>query len=170
MANLLDDLFHWAAQQPPENGTSVNLAMTGNETRNNLVSYAEGPLTYTPASNTRKGMFLTAASFNATAINQYFSDRRSLLDRSTTAIHPTSPFDPHQTDPLDITISALAGHQDDQPLFQYAITLHSPKYHLTYNLNPNFDPTTGIIYATLGDTFFTFSLCGRRSDPPSRIK
>ena len=155
MANLLDDLFQWAAQQPAGNITHVNLAMTGNEIgRNNLVSYAEGTLSYTPAHHV--GMFFLPATFHSAAngITQYFSDRR---------IAPVAPFDPDSTDPLTITITY------SPPITPvYALTVHSSKWGFDFTVNPIFDPATEIIYATNGLTFLTFSLCGRFSQPVPR--
>lgn len=157
MANVLDDLFQWAAQQPADNITSIRLAMTGNElTRNNLVSYAEGTLFYHPAPS--RGFLLFPANFSSetNGITQYFSDRRFAPDGD----FLTAPFDPHNTDPLDITIFA--------PRFspQYAGTVHSSKWDFEFTVNLSSDPATGIIYATTGPTFLTISLCNRISEPP----
>jgi hypothetical protein len=156
MANLLDDLFQWAASQPAQNTTSVRFAMATNElTRNNLVSYAEGTLFYHPPSFV--GLFRLPADFRSQAngVTQYFSDRRFAPGGSG---FPTAPFDPNNTDPLDVTITAPG------PLpSNYTITLHSSKWNFQYTVNPTFDPSTEIIIATTGPTLLTVSLCNRQS-------
>ena len=48
MSSVLDDLFQWAAQQSTENITTVRIAMATNELTDNVVTYAEGTLGYSP--------------------------------------------------------------------------------------------------------------------------
>jgi hypothetical protein len=159
MPNLLDDVFSWAAQQPATNITTVRLAIASNEiTRNNLVSYAEGTLFYRPPHHV--GIFWTSAQFasEANGITQYFSDRRFAPGGGGFA---TAPFDPNNTDPLDVTIVA--------PGFlstQYSITVHSSKWNFQFTFDPSFDAATEVIYGAVGPTFFTLSLCERNSQPP----
>jgi len=144
VTNVLDNLFQWAAEQPAENITSCRLAMATNElTRNNLVSYAEGTLFYSPGRHV--GLFFVPARFSSepNGITQYFSDRRFAPNGG----FETAPFDPNNTDPLDITISPpfLLTHQ-------YGITVHSSKWDFQFTVNPSFDAATGSFM--------------RRPDPP----
>jgi hypothetical protein len=153
MSNILDDLFQWAANQPPENFVSVDIAITSNElTRKNLVSYAAGPLTYNPSKHV--GFFWIPANFASeknNSLKQYFSDRGG------------SPFNPDDTDPLDVTIEA-----PNIGLSQYIITLHSPKWNFQYQIKPGFDVATQVIIGTSGPSLLTFSLCGQLSQSPPR--
>jgi hypothetical protein len=160
MPNLLDDLFQWAAQQPARNTTTVDLAMTGNQitgndiTQNNLVTYGVGTLYYDPP-HQAGGIFHFPAYFasQTDGITQYFSNRKF----GGGPLGGTNPFNPDDTDPLDITIG--------RSLFSsnYDLTAHSSKYDTQFTVGLNFDTATEIIYATSGPTFFTVSLCGRNS-------
>jgi hypothetical protein len=157
MANLLDNLFQWAAQQPTANITSVNLAMTGSENANNcLVSYADGTLFYKPPSHS--GLFHLPANFSSKAngIKQYFSDRTFGTGLG------GNPFNPDDTDPLDVII----GPEILSLSTNYVLTIHSSKYNLSFTVGLKFDATTEVIYATNGPTFITVSLCGQNSIPP----
>jgi hypothetical protein len=155
MPNLLDDLFVWASEQPPINTKTVKLAMTGNDvSRGNLVSYAEGTLTYHPPGLV--GMFHISARFlsDTNGIKQYFSDRRyGNLDPAL-----SHPFNPDATDPLDVLISTATVIDP-----QYSIRVHSSKWGFEFTVNPSFDAATQIVYAANGPTLLTLSLCDRRS-------
>jgi hypothetical protein len=159
MANLLDDLFQWAAQQPAANITSVNLAMTGNEIGSGkdscLVSYATGRLSYKPPSHS--GLFHAPASFNSEAdgIKQYFSNRTY---GGQLGSFPFSS-EPKDIDLIDISIGLQAFTTI------YGLTIHSSALNLRFTVNVSFDVTTGVIYATTGPVFITVSLCGRDSHP-----
>jgi hypothetical protein len=149
LPNLLDDLFQWAAQEPAGNTVTVKLAIATNEiTRDNLVSYAEGTLTYHPPRHA--GILTLPANFasDPDGITQYFSDRRfgSPL--------PTNPFDPGKTDPLDVTIVAIP---------QYTATFHSSRWNFEFTVTLTFDAATEIIFAANGPTFLVLSLCSRNS-------
>jgi len=153
MPNIIDDLFQWAAQQPTDNITTVRIAITTNEiTRNNLVSYAEGPLTYHPGHS--GGMFFVPPSFASAidGVTQYFSDRRY-----SSGSFSTAPFDAANTDPLTVSIS--------RPIIAtgYTITFKSSKWGFTESLAPNFDATSSIIYGGVGGSLITVSLCNKSS-------
>jgi hypothetical protein len=156
MANILDDLFQWAAQQPAGNETSVRIAITTNEiTRNNLVSYGEGTLNYQPGR--ASGMLFLPAHFASAhdGVTQYFSDRRHVDPGS----FGGPPFDPANTDPLTISITWT--------LFSatYSINLSSSKWGFTESFKPSFDLGSTVIYGTVGGGFVTISLCNRSSMP-----
>lgn len=159
MANLLDDLFGWAIEQPAENTISVRLALATNEiTRDNLVSYAEGPLFYRPAH--RAGVRRVAPRFasEANGITQYFSNRKYKSG------FPGAPFssEDDQSDPLDVTIAASGVFSG-----RYSVVLHSAKWNVRFTFRPRFDNATDVIYGAVGHTFVTISLCSRSSQPPS---
>lgn len=160
MANLLDDLFGWAIAQPAENTISVQLALATNEiTRDNLVSYAEGPLFYRPAH--RAGVRRAAPRFasEANGITQYFSNRKY---KSGFAGAPFSSED-DQSDPLDVTIAASGVFSG-----RYRIVLNSTKWNFSFAFRPRFDAASDVIYGAVGHTFVTISLCNRRSQPSPR--
>ena len=160
MANLLDDLFGWAIEQPAENTISVQLALASNEiTRDNLVSYAEGLLFYRPTH--RAGVRRVAPRFSSEAhgITQYFSNRKYETG------FPGAPFssEKEQSDPLDVTIAASGVFSG-----RYSVVLHSAKWNFRYTFRPRFDDATNVIYGAVGHSFVTISLCNRSSQPPSR--
>jgi len=155
MANILDDLFGWAAQQPAYHTTQVSLAMTSIEiTRNNLVSYADGFLKYHPGHSV--GMIFIPASFasDANQITQYFSDRRFSLTPQGLVQYP---FDPNQTDPLTISIrrSIIGGN--------YTIVIQSSKWNFSETFAPQFDAHTNVIYGSVGNGLVSIALCNRSS-------
>lgn len=158
MPNIIDDLFQWAAQQPAGNNTTVRIDITTNEiTRNNLVSYAEGMLTYHPGHS--GGMFFTPPSFSSgiDGVTQYFSDRRYNSGGFSTA-----PFDAANTDPLTVSIS--------RPIIAtgYTITFKSSKWGFTESFTPNFDAASSVIYGSVGGSLITVSLCNKSSLSPPK--
>jgi hypothetical protein len=121
MANIIDDLFQWAAQQPAGNIITVGIAITTNEiTRNNLVSYAEGHLNYHPAHSTGWLLVLPFFASPNDGVTQYFSDRRYGGELG----FGTAPFDSKNTDPLTVSIT--------RPIIAsgYTITIKSSKMGL----------------------------------------
>lgn len=161
-ATILDDLFQWAAQQPPSNVTTVQFAMTGNEiTRNGLVSYAVGTLTYYPGG--WNGHVFLPARFASTTngIKQYFSDRTYNCNPLS---FTTYPFNPNNTDPLTVTVSrAVFGAI-------YSVDLASSKWGFNFQFRPSVDANTNILYGSMGPTFLTVSLYNRHSAPPPIIQ
>jgi hypothetical protein len=158
MPNPLDDLFQWAVQQPQGATVSVNLEMTSDSvsssgTDGNLVSYGEGTLTYNRSHVTGRWYLFPYFSSGPSGITQYFSDRRPAEQFGVGG----PPFDPNNTDPLSVTISAVG-----------TITVHSSKYNHEFTLQPSLDSATNIIYATNGPNFFTLSLCNRQSVTPPK--
>jgi hypothetical protein len=161
-ANILDDLFSWAVQQPPSNSKTIKYVMTSSElTRNNLVSYSEGTLYYNPASSS--GGIFHPASFASSknGITQYFSDRRFNFPVGSLN---SAPFDPANTDPLTITISKGVN------AVNYSIDLISSKWGFTLSFVPSFNVNTNILYGVIGNGFFTVSLGDKLSEPPLIIK
>lgn len=158
MPNIIDDLFQWAAQQPAGNITTVRIAITTNEiTRNNLVSYAEGSLTYHPGRSV--GMFFSPPSFASAhdGVTQYFSDRRY-----GSGSFATSPFDAANTDPLTVSITRAIIATG------YTITFKSSKWGFTESFTPSFDAASSVIYGSVGGGLVTVSLCNRNSQPVPR--
>lgn len=157
MPNILDDLFQWAAQQPSGQILTVGIAITTNEiTRNNLVSYAEGMLGYSPGHSAGWLFFPPSFASSPDGVKQYFSDRRwGTSDFG----GPPHPFDPNNTDPLTVSIGRpiLTG--------DYKITLKSSKWGFTESFTPIFDPASHIIYGSVGGGFVTISLCGKTATP-----
>lgn len=165
MANLLDDVFSWAAQQSADNSTWVNLGMTTNEiSENNLVTYMWGQLYYRPAFRWR--WFWGPPQF-AGGVTQ--------LPSSPTYVYPPPPpgelggnpfpFDPTQAAGMDVTISPPRLWIGSPPA-QYEITVHSSQPEFSFTFNPSFDAATGVIYATIGPMFLVLTLCNRWSVPP----
>jgi hypothetical protein len=138
VANILDTLFQWAAEQPVLNNTTVQIAIATNDTINNLVSYAQGTLTYNPAK--REGFVFSIPAFASApnGVQQFFSDRS---------------FDPDETDLLTVRINSLG----------YTIEIASSKWGFDYTVSPSFDGQTGVIYGAIGQTFITISLCNQAS-------
>jgi hypothetical protein len=157
-ASIIDDLFTWALKQPATNSVFVTFAMTGNEiTRNNLVSYSVGTLSYHPARISR-GIFLPASfSSGPNGVTQYFSDRRYNFPVGSL---DSAPFAPDNTDPLTVTISK------DLFATNYSINLTSSKWGFNFTFEPSYDGTTKILYGTMGNTFLTISLGNQESFPP----
>jgi hypothetical protein len=158
MANILDDLFHWAAQQPASNETQVDIALTSVEvSRKNLVTYSEGSLKYHPPHSA--GMLRLPAYFGSdpNQIKQYVSDRRS-RDRSDTPATPAGdPFDPNNTDPLTVSIfrPIVSGN--------YTITIKSTKWNWEESFTPIFDAATNVLYGNLYTGLLLVALCGQRT-------
>ena len=160
VANLLDDLFGWAIQQPAESAISVQLALATNEiTRDNLVSYAEGPLFYRPAHRAGIRRLPPRFASEPNGITQYFSNRKYITG------FPGAPFSSEagQSDPLEVTIAASGVFSG-----RYSITLHSTKWNFRFSFRPRFDDATNVIYGAVGHTFVTIGLCNRASQPLSR--
>ena len=167
MANLLDDLFGWAIEQPSENTISVQLALATNElTRDNLVSYAEVSLYYRPAY--RAGVRWVAPRFASelNGITQYFSNRRYKTGFA------GAPFSAEegQSDPLDVTIAASGVFSG-----RYSIILHSAKWNFRFTFRPRFDDATNIIYGAVGSTSVTISFASgdrrpRRDSRPLLVR
>jgi hypothetical protein len=158
-ANVIDDLFQWAAQQQPgqQPGSKkmIKFAMASNEvTRNNLVGYSVGWLTYYPPHvSGRLFVPATFASAPNDNVTQYFSDRFFAQPPGGFA---ANPFDPTNTDPLRVTIG--------RALFSpnYSINLQSPKWGFNYSFTPSYDVSTNIITGTWGNVFLTVSLGDNR--------
>jgi|WetSurMetagenome_2_1015567.scaffolds.fasta_scaffold21306_2 hypothetical protein len=151
MSNILDDLFQWAAQQPQGNSVTVQIAIATNEvSRNNLVSYAAGELTYFPAHSVGIRHLPPHFASEKDGLKQYFSDRGN------------APFDHTQTDPLSITINGHFVFSGGN----YSITVHSSKWNFTFTFETTSDPATQVLYGTDGSTFITVSLCGQNSQAP----
>jgi hypothetical protein len=151
-ANIIDDLFQYAAQQQSNKTTTVPFAMASNEvTRNNLVGYSVGTLTYYPPRFT--GRFFVPATFasDADGIKQYFSDRQYFLPQAS-ELRASYPFDPTNTDPLTVSI----GRDFLSP--NYSINPHSSKWGFNFSFIPSFDVSTKILYGTWGNSFLTVSL------------
>jgi hypothetical protein len=152
MANIIDDLFQWAAQQLADNTKTVQIAITTNEiTRNNLVSYAEGPLTYHPWISLGMIHFPPYFESENDGVRQYFSDRRYKPSSG-----PSAPFDAMKTDLLTVLITS--GH---------TITFKSSKWGFTESFTPSFDAASSVIYGSVGGGLVTISLCNRSSSPPT---
>jgi len=158
VANILDDLFQWAGQQPVNNISVVQVSITTNEiTRNNLVSFGEGALTYHPAHSV--GMLLLPATFSSAndGITQYFSDRRYGGGQGPVKNYP---FDANKTDPLTMLIT--------KPYLMnvgYTVTFKSSKWGFTESFMPSFDAVSSVLFGPLGGGFVTISLCNRNSAP-----
>jgi hypothetical protein len=161
MSNILDDVFQWAGQQPQDNTVSVKIAIATNETqRSNLVSYAEGTLTYHAP---HVGRFLLPPYFSSSrdGIEQYYSDRRYAGQHAT----HLCPFACDQSDPLEVAIHRPASFAGGG---NYSVSLKSSKYGFDLKFDPSFDDATGVLYGVIGATFITVSLCDRQSLPPVR--
>lgn len=160
MPNILDDLFQWAAEQSPNNITTVRISITTNETTQNIVSYAEGSLTYYPGLSLPWVHIPPSFKSANDGVMQYFSNNRYGPSGSFT----TFPFDadPKKTDPLTVSISSsfLVAH--------YTITLHSSKLGFTESFTPNFDAASNVIYGNIGKMLMTVNLCDRNTQPPPR--
>ena len=157
MSNTLDDLFQWAAQQPSNNITTVQIALVTNDLRqNNLVSYTEGTLYFHPARS--GGTFLLPAYFASQddRLTQYFSDRRYAGQPGD---FNACPFACDQTDPLQITVNLpflpTGGN--------YSVTLKLLKWGFQISFEPSYDASTGVLYGVIYTAFITISLCGRES-------
>jgi hypothetical protein len=160
MANIIDDLFQWAAQQPAGNIITVNIAITTNEiTRNNLATYAEGSLTYHPWSSV--GWYIHPPRFESPndGVTQYFSDRRYTPHAGPSQ---KAPFDAMNTDPLTVSITRPMGAT------VYTITFKSSKWGFTESFTPSFDAASSVIYGSVGGGLVTISLCNRVSQPPPK--
>jgi hypothetical protein len=159
---LLDDLFSWAAQQPSANLTTVTCNLVSNQSTfqghdKNLVSYAEGKLTYYPSF--WSGRFFVPPSFTANPgvpLAQYFSDRRYKSDPQSFS---DEPFSADNTDPLHLSITSFLG--------TYAVSFHSPKWGFTKSFVPFCE--AGVIYGIVDNVeLVAISLCNRSSQrPPS---
>ena len=89
-------------------------------------------------------------------IEQFFNDR----------LWPppggNNPFDPNQTDLLNVTITWTLVPD------RRWIAIISSKSGLSKTVSLTFDSSTGVIYGVMdGQTFITISLCGRNSSKPS---
>ena len=172
---VLDDLFNWAANQPTQNKTTVNISMATNQVigpggpNANLVSYATGYLTYQQQTDTQN------ASFTSTSpLTQYFSDRQYPGSVVSGPSIGGAPFNANATDQLNVTITLQPFLEIPRPPSMgpmtiqnwYYITLQSPTWGYTIGAPLNVDPATNIIYFMIGATYYTISLCNQTSTGP----
>lgn len=110
MSNPLTDLFSWAEQMAADGTPSVMATLTTNQTEpQNLVSYAQMPLTYHPGEKLSSWFIVPPYFEGATASSeeaQFFSDRTQPLKDPESNFGFSAPFDPYNTDKLRIRISS----------------------------------------------------------------
>jgi hypothetical protein len=154
MTNTLDNLFAWAAKQPSSNRTTVNIALTTSTPgSSNAVTFASGTLQYAGGTGVVKD-----SSFSGPA-KQYFSDRLS----------GTNPFNPHQTDTVNVAVTQIIGTEIGPPTYTVQLTIHALGVGPT-QVNPlSFDETTGVVsgpFPVNPATFVTMAFCGQFSSHP----
>jgi hypothetical protein len=161
-ATVLDDLFQWAAKQPPGNSVGVKFAMTGSQLagKNNVI-YAEGSLSYFPGHFGQFGAFIPPYfSSGQNNITEYFSNRRFTLGSGIQLLD--YPFNPQDTDPLTVIISPVVTGSAT-----YAISVGSSKWG-DFQFTPSVNVGTNIIYGASGQTFYTVILYDQDSQTPQR--
>jgi hypothetical protein len=123
------------------------MEMTGTETNNvdkSFVSYAWASLHY------KAGPVPMLASFAANEVPVYFSDRHTAHN---------SPFDPSQTDRMNVEITQTIGLIDKSIV--YRVQVQSLTWNTSGSFVPKIDESTGVIYGAMGTDFVTIAL-GRR--------
>jgi hypothetical protein len=161
MANLLDELFTWAAKQPPGNSVSVKIAMTSStlgvstppSTGDPQVTVSEGLLQYHPQ----------VESFHPVTFASPAAGTTQLFSKNGFSSAP------NDTDQLMITISALS------PYPAYTVSIRALKAGWSFISTPIVDPTTSIVFVPVpmellppsllmpAPTFFTIALGDRLS-------
>jgi hypothetical protein len=157
--NIIDRLFHWAAEQPGSNSNSVQIAITSNQiSPTNIVSYARGSLFYDPGYSVETLHCSPSFASGMNGVTQYFSDR---------LYNTKAPFNAQDTDSLTVYISrqgiAATG---------YSITIKSARYGLSECFAPTFDEGSNVISGTIaeGSVFLTVSLYNPVSHARSAIQ
>lgn len=156
---LLDELFKWASEQPVQNSITVDIAIaTNSKVKNNLVTYAEGKLSYDGGGSNRfreyTPRFVAALDRSGNGgIKQYFSDRKF-----TTNQNHDCPFNCAKTDLLGISITNFTDN--------YTVYVESSNPDFQFSFEPGYDMYSGIMYYSIKSTFITISLCNRQSIPP----
>lgn len=161
--NILDTLFHDAAQVASNKEVTVNIAIVASHLGVTLpnVTYAEGILYYHPAHV--NGMFLlkgTFASKRGSELKQYFN-----YQRGSGSPLPGSgpPFDPAHTDPVSVTITQPAAISSGS----YSMTVHFPKVNTTYTIDTlKSDDDSEVLYGSFGASFVTVILSQKVSVSP----
>jgi hypothetical protein len=156
MQSIIEQTFLWAASKPPDNITTVKIAMTFNQnTSDNLVCYAEGTLVYSPGHPLGAWGWARSSFVSEEAgLAQYFSNRRY-------GQFDSLPFDGSSVDRLRVSITWSVAHQG------YEVTISSPGGPLS-SFVADFDPATSVAYGSVDGNFVTISLCRRSSEPVPR--
>lgn len=160
MSNLLNDLFAWAKQalHDHKNIIWVSMEMTGTEMNNSdksFVSYARANLDYSA------GKISSLSSFSAQKVPVYMSDRHPQPQGPYIQISEV-PFDPAQTDQMNVEITQSINLIDKSVAYQ--VTVHSVTWNNTGSFVPIVDEKTGVLYGCMGNSFVVIALGTRTAE------
>ncbi len=181
MSNILDDIFTSAAQQNSAGATvQLNVSITTNNRGStnpleseftNFATYADtfgplgSPLVY---SSTKQSLEFGASggAFTGGNLIRYFSNNRyGGVGLDANRLYP---FNPQQTDPLNISISVEHVLVFEHPTeTSYTVAINSST-DLNGSFTPNVDSESSIITGVLGTSFVTVSICGLSITTPPK--